>query len=304
MTRPPSGVLPGRVMLAFIIVTLIWGSTWLVIRGQLGVVAPAWSICYRFLIAAAAMFVYGAFARSPMRLDRAGIRLVSLIALTQFFLNYALVYHAEARVTSGVVAMIFALLIVPNALLARFFLGMPISRRFALGSIVSLVGLGFLFGHEVVHAASGGGPVALGIAMALVSVLVCGCANVLQASRPGRTLSPVPVMAWSMLIGSAMNALFGLVVAGAPTIDLDPAYLGGIVYLGLFGSAVTFPLYYLVIREMGPARAAYSSVLTPVIAMGLSTLFEGYRWSLAAVFGALLVLIGLLVALSARKPVA
>jgi drug/metabolite transporter (DMT)-like permease len=67
---------------------------------------------------------------------------------------------------------------------------------------------------------------------------------------------------------------------------------------------VTFPLYYLVIREMGPARAAYSSVLTPVIAMGLSTLFEGYRWSLAAAFGALLVLIGLLVALSARKPAA
>jgi drug/metabolite transporter (DMT)-like permease len=140
--------------------------------------------------------------------------------------------------------------------------------------------------------------------MALASVLACGCANVLQASRLGRALSPVPVMAWSMLIGSAMYALVGLVVAGAPTIDLDPAYLGGIVYLGLFGSAVTFPLYYLVIREMGPARAAYSSVLTPVIAMGLSTLFEGYRWSLAAVFGALLVLIGLLVALSARKPVA
>lgn len=304
MTDTPPGARPGRVVLAFIIVTVIWGSTWLVIRGQLGTVDPAWSICYRFLVAAAAMFAYGALARSPMRLNRAGIRLVSLIALTQFFLNYTLVYQAEARVTSGVVAMIFALLIVPNALLARLFLGMPVSRRFALGSLVSLVGLAFLFGHEIAHAAIGGGPVALGIGMALLGVMACGCANVLQASRIGRALSPVPVMAWSMLIGSGMNAVFALLVAGAPTIDLDPAYLGGIVYLGLFGSAVTFPLYYLVIREMGPARAAYSSVLTPVIAMGLSTMFEGYRWSPAAVVGALLVLVGLLVALSARKPAA
>lgn len=304
MTVLRPGAQPGRVVMAFAIVTIIWGSTWMVIRGQLGQVDPAWSICYRFLIAAGAMFAYGGLARVPLRLGGPAVRFVTLIALTQFLLNYSFVYQAELRVTSGVVATIFALLIVPNALLARIFLGMPISRRFVLGSIVSLAGMALLFGHEFASAAKGGDAVALGIVMALLGVLASACANVMQANALGRSLPPVPIMAWSMLIGAAMNGLLALIMAGAPTIDLDPAYVGGIVYLGLFGSAVTFPLYFFVIREIGPARAAYSSVLTPVIAMALSTMFEGYRWSLMAASGALLVLAGLLVALSARRPAA
>jgi drug/metabolite transporter (DMT)-like permease len=109
------------------------------------------------------------------------------------------------------------------------------------------------------------------------------------------------MLGWAMLIGAGLNAVFASVAIGPPTIDPRPAYIGGVLYLGLLGSAVTFPLYYYVIRTIGPARAAYSVVLVPVIAMLLSTLFEGYHWTATAVGGSLLALAGLIIALKAPR---
>ena len=85
-------------------------------------------------------------------------------------------------------------------------------------------------------------------------------------------------------------------------IDWSPHYVAGVLYLGLIASAVAFTLYFGMIRRIGPARAGYVNVLTPVLAMGLSTLFEGYRWSAQAVIGGVLVIAGLVVAMRARNP--
>jgi drug/metabolite transporter (DMT)-like permease len=79
-------------------------------------------------------------------------------------------------------------------------------------------------------------------------------------------------------------------------------YWVSLLYLSLIASALAFALYYHVIRAIGPARAAYSSVLIPILAMGLSTAFEHYRWSTAAVAGGILTLAGLLLALRAKRP--
>ena len=104
-----------------------------------------------------------------------------------------------------------------------------------------------------------------------------------------------------MLWGALGNALFAWISSGAPVFDPRPQYLWGIAYLGLIGSVVTFPLYTALIRDWGPGKAAYNGVLVPVVAMGLSTLFEGYRWSALAMGGAVLAMAGLLIALSGRK---
>ncbi|MDB5687791.1 MAG: EamA-like transporter family protein [Rhizorhabdus sp.] len=295
---------PGRVILAFIIVTLIWGSTWLVIHDQLAIVAPSWSICYRFLVGSAAMFAYSAAIGQPWRLGRGGLAFAGLIGFALFFVNFNFVYRAEAYVTSGVVAMVFALLIVPNSLFARIFLGTRIGAGFVVGSSISLVGMAMLFWHELAQAIGGGERVVLGIGFTLIGVVGASIANVMQASTRGRALPPAATLGWAMLIGAAINAAFALATAGPPTFDPRPAYLGGILYLGILGSAVTFPLYMFVIRQIGPARAAYSSVLTPVIAMALSTVFEGYRWSALAAAGAVLALAGLVVAIRERNPAA
>lgn len=291
-----------RVLVPFAIVTLIWGSTWLVIRDQLGVVPPSWSVTYRFLIAGAAMFAYTAWVRAPLLLPRHAIPFVAAFGVAQFMLNFNFVYRAELYVTSGLVAVIFALLIVPNAVLARIFLGQSLSRPFLAGSAVALVGIGLLFAHELEVSSAGRAAVATGIGFTLAGVLSASVANIMQGTDRAKALPMPTMLAWGMVIGTGIDAAYAFATQGPPVFEWRLGYVAGLLYLGLVASAFAFTLYFGVVRAIGPARAAYSSVLIPVIAMGLSTVFEGYVWSWEAALGGALALAGLVVALSARRP--
>ncbi len=289
-----------RGIVSFILITLIWGSTWLVIKDQISVVPSSWSVTWRFALAAAAMFLLAMIRRDPLRLDRAGTRLAMVIGVVQFGANFQFVYGAQHFLTSGLVAVFFALLLVPNAGLARIFLGAPISARFLAGSTVALSGIALLLLHEY-RMAPAGTSVPLGIAFCAGAVLCASVGNVLQASRLAQRQTALPLIAWSMLFGALANALFAVATVGPPGFDPRPQYLLGIAYLAIMGSVVTFPLYFALIRDWGPGKAAYNSVAVPVVAMALSTLFEGYRWSLLAGSGAILAMFGLLIALSGRN---
>ena len=297
-----TSLLQPRTLVPFLIITLIWGSTWLVIRDQLGVVPASWSVSYRFLIASVAMFLYAAVTRTSLAVPRAAWGTILLVGLPQFVLNFNLVYRAEAFITSGLVAVIFGLLLVPNALLARLFLGQSLSRPFIIGSAVALAGIGLLFAHELKLDGSDNSAVFAGIGLTLLAVLSASVANVAQALERARALPMPSLLAWGMAAGALVNAVYAWITTGPPVIDPRPSYLAGLVYLGLAASALAFLLYYRIIREIGAAQAAYSSVLVPIIAMALSTVFEGYRWSLVAAAGGVLTLVGLVWALSARRP--
>ncbi|GAO37911.1 hypothetical protein SCH01S_01_00740 [Sphingomonas changbaiensis NBRC 104936] len=298
--------LPGRVrahvLVPFIIITMIWGSTWLVIRDQLGVVPPSWSVTYRFLTAFAAMIVYALVTRTPLRIARGDWPLVLLVGVAQFVLNFNLVYRAEGYIASGLVAVVFALLLVPNAVLARIFLKQGLSRPFLYGSLVALFGIALLFAHELKLDGADNGAVFRGIGLTLLAVMCASVANVVQGTERARSLPVATLVAWSMAIGALADGAIAWVTTGPPVFDPRPGYIAGVLYLGLAASAVSFLLYYRIIREIGAARAAYSSVLIPILAMGFSTAFEGYRWSVTAALGGALTLAGLVVALSARKP--
>ena len=114
----------------FIIFTLVWSSTWIVIRDQLGVVPPQWSVAYRFAIAAVAMALVALWGGHSLKIDRGGLIAATVIGVTQFCVNFNSVYIAERFITSGVVATVFALLLIPNSLLAWAFLGQKPNRRF------------------------------------------------------------------------------------------------------------------------------------------------------------------------------
>lgn len=290
-----------RVAIPFIIVTMIWGSTWFVIHDQLAVVPISWSVTYRFTAGAIAMMAYAAATGVPLRLDARQHGMAALLGLAQFMLNFNFVYRAESYVTSGLVAVVYALLVVPNAILGRIFLGAKVSRAFLAGSLVAMIGIALLFRHEMAAAAAGPRAVAMGVGFSLAGVLSASAANIMQATPRARTVPILALLGWSMLWGALFDALWAFATAGAPVVEMRPAYWAGIAYLGVVGSAITFPLYFGVIRAIGPARAAYTSVLIPVIAMALSTLFEGYRWSVEAAMGGVLVLAGLVIALAARR---
>lgn len=299
-----SPMLNGRVLVPFIIATIIWGTTWIVIRGQLGTVPPTWSVAYRFAAGAIAMFIYARMTHAPLAIGRQGQLFATIFGFAQFVLNFNFVYRAEAYITSGLVAVLFALLIVPNALLGRAFLKQPLSFRFLAGSAVAVVGVGMLIAQELRADAAGTNETILGVVLTLLGVLSASVANVMQGTARAKAMAMAPTLAWGMVWGTAINAAYALATVGAPTIDTSAAYLAGVIYLGVFASAVAFTCYFIVIRAVGPARAAYSSVLTPIIAMVISTVLEDYQWSLLAAAGGVTALVGLLIALSARRPVA
>lgn len=290
------------VLVPFAICTLIWGSTWIVIRDQLGVVPPSWSVTYRFLVAGLAMAVWAGWRGERLRLDRRGWLFALALGLFQFCGNFNFVYRAEHFITSGLVAVIFALMIVPNAVLARIFLHQRIGRQLMLGSAISIAGVALLFVHEIRADPAGGAAVFAGIALTLGGVMSASTANIMQGTRTARAYPMATMLAVAMLLGATLNAGFAWALTGPPVMEWRAGYVLGVLYLGLAASALAFPLYFGVLRVIGPAKAAYSGVIVPVIAMLLSTAFEGYRWSLLAASGAMLAAVGLVVALAARRP--
>lgn len=300
-THPLGASQRARVALPFMVCTLVWSSTWLVIRTQLGIVPPSWSVAYRFVIACAAMMVYARLTGARLRLSPREHGLAAVYGVAQYCLNYYFVYLGERTVTSGLVAVAFALLVVPNALFAWIFLKQGLSRAFLLGSGVAMIGLMLLFSHELSAAPASRATILIGIGWSLAGVLFSSIANVMQGSRPARAI-PVPTLiAWGMAWGSLFNCAGAFALDGPPVLDPHPGYWIGTLFLALIGSALAFSCYFAVIRAIGPGRAAYSSVLSPVLAMLLSTVFEDYRWSVSAAAGCLLAIAGLVVALQARQ---
>ncbi|MBV9883801.1 MAG: DMT family transporter [Sphingomonadaceae bacterium] len=290
-----------RILLPFLLITLIWSSTWIVIKGQLGEVPPIWSVSYRFLLSAAAMFALARIAGVRVGLDRRGHALAALLGLLQFVLNYNLVYAAELYVTSGLVAVVFALLIVPNAALARLFFGLRVGGRFLLGSAVALAGVALLFVQEVRAAGPAPQAVLLGLGFTLGGVLAASCANVMQLSESMKTRSIAAMLGWAMLYGGLGDAALAWALYGRPVFPHRMDYWLELLYLSVIASALAFWLYYRIIRAVGPARAAYSSVMIPIVAMAISTFAEAYAWSALAIAGGLLAIAGLVIALGSRR---
>src|SRR5438067_13848805 len=159
------------VTLPFIIFTLIWGSTWIVIHGQIGPVPPQWSVTYRFGIAATAMTILALVKGDNLRLGRGGLAAAVFLGFTQFCISFNAVYLAERHITSGVVATIFALLLIPSSLLAWAFLGQRPSNRFAWSSLVAVAGIVLLFVHEMRAHVADRAQVAAGIGLTFVGML-------------------------------------------------------------------------------------------------------------------------------------
>ena len=296
----PSMLQP-RILLPFLLITLIWSSTWIVIKDQLGTVPPAWSVTYRFVVAGAAMFAWAAASGAGLRIGRRGHLYAALFGVPQFCLNFNFVYAAEHHVTSGLVATVFALLMVPNSALAWLFLKQKATRGFIAGSAIACVGVALLFLQEMRASPVPAGQVLLGIGLTVLGVLSASTANILQASRGLAERPLASLLAWGMVYGVVADALFALAVAGPPVIQVRPAYWLGLFYLGLVASALAFPLYFSVMRTVGPGKAAYTSVLVPILAMALSTAFESYRWSALAAAGGLVAIAGLVIALRSRE---
>ncbi|MCP5395589.1 MAG: DMT family transporter [Sphingomonadaceae bacterium] len=297
---PPHALLRPRIVFPFLLVACIWGSTWFVITGQIGEVSAHWAVAYRFALATPAMFALAMVMRHKLAMPRRAQGLALAMGLFQFCGNFTFVYLSELHLTSGIVALMIGMMLVPNAILGRLLLGQEITARFVVGSGIALAGIALLLVNEA-QSAPLGGNVALGAGLALVAMLAASIANVIQAGPAGRDVPLVTLLAWAMLYGTLLDAALAYMLAGPPVFPARASFWLGTAWLALAGSVVTFPLYYGLVRQLGAGRAAYNGVLVVVIAMVISTLFEGYRWTALAAAGAVLAMTGLVIALRARQ---
>ncbi|MBX7541435.1 DMT family transporter [Qipengyuania sphaerica] len=302
MTAQSGGesLLAPKNLAAFLLVSVIWGGTWLVIRDQISTVPASWSITWRFIVAALGMFALARFRGEPLGLPREGWRWALALGLFQFCLNFSFVYNAEKFITSGLVAVMFALLVVPNAILGKVVLGQRITGAFVIGSSIAAVGVAMLFAQEYRASPATLAEVLTGAGLTVGGILAASAANIVQAMEGAKRQPLLTLLAWSMVTGVLLNAVFAFATQGPPQFDTRPGYSLGILYLGLAGSVITFPLYYGLVRKVGAGQAAYSSVIVPIVAMVLSTLFEGFVWGPLPAAGAAITLIGMVVAMRGR----
>jgi len=283
--------------LPFLLAVTIWGSTWYVIKDQISLASPSWTVVARFVIAAAGMIVLALVRGESLRLPRETLPIAVFIALTQFCLNFQFVCRAQESLTSGIMATLMAVMMIPAAIFARIAFKTPIDRRFAIGSAVALVGIGLLLLKEY-RAAPPGAPIVAGLGYGSAAVLSAAAGSVAQLGRRARETAAVPLIAWSMTIGALVNLVFALINEGLPPLHLPARFWGGALYLGIIGSVVPFPIFVGLIRRVGAGRAAYVNVAIPLVAMAVSTVLEQYHWTALAMGGAALSLGGMAIAMS------
>jgi len=282
---------PASDWLLFLAPSFIWGTTWFAIKFQLGVVAPEVSVAYRF--GAAALLLLGWCALRGVGL-RFGLRehaSFALLGVLQYALNYVCVYRSEEVLTSGLVALVFGLLVLFNLVGARILFRTAVPLPVVAGAALGLAGVALVIWPDVAQLGARPGQ-AWGVALALVGTISASAGN-LWSQRLYRGGAPVaPSTAWSMLYGAVAVALT-CAIGGVPfAFDGSARYVLSLGYLAIFGSIFAFIAYLTLIRRIGAGRSGYTAVLIPVLAMATSTLFEGYRWTFLAAVGMALVVAG------------
>lgn len=290
-------------LLLFATTVLIWGSTWIAIALQVGPVPVMVSVFYRFALAGtvylALLAVLGRL-RLPGRRDQPWI---VAQALCLFCLNFLCFYAAAGHIPSGLLSVVFSLASIFNAVNARIFFGDAISGRTVLAAVLGAGGVALLFGGDLAQAEGAGA--LRGLALAGLGTMFFSLGNMVSRRNSAAGLPPSIATAWGMGYGAL--ALAGLIwLTGTPMVaPPDGRYLAGLLYLALPGSVLAFTTYLLMVARIGTSRAAYATVLFPIVALALSTLFEGYVWHWTGFLGLGLAMLGNVVmfARPPRKPV-
>lgn len=284
----------------YLITALIWGSTWLAITFQLGEVPPELSIAYRFGLASAVLVLYSLLRRLSLRFSLRQHGYIALQGLFLFSLNYILVYMAELYLTSGLVAVIFSTIVIMNVLFGALLLGNPIRPRVILGAVLGLAGLVLVFWPELSQFNLNRERI-LGAGLAFAGSASASLGNIASARNQRAGLPVVQVNALGMGYGALFMALL-VVLRGSPLrFEASAPYVLSLLYLSIFGSVVAFGSYLTLLGHIGPDRAVYVMVLFPIIALALSTLFEGMAWSPLPLVGVGMVLLGNLFVLQRRR---
>lgn len=275
----------------YVVTVLIWGSTWLAIEFQLGVVAPEVSIVYRYASASALLFGWCLLRGKPLGFPARSHVWFVLLGFLLFCLNYILTYRAQIHVTSALCAIVFSSMLWMNILLAKLLFGVRASRAVQGGAIIGVCGIVVLFAPQIGEL-SLTDAVFYGSILAALGAFSASCGNMVSQKAQALQLPIVQSNAWGMFYGASITTVYAIVQGYEFSFDPSPGYVISLGYLSVFGSIIAFGAYLTLLGRIGAHKAGYAMVLFPVVALILSTLFEGLEIDASIVVGTLLVLAG------------
>jgi drug/metabolite transporter (DMT)-like permease len=269
----------------FWICVLTWGTTWYAITFQIGHVAPEVGVALRFALAGAV--VLGLCAGNGMQL-RFNIRDHALLALQGSFLygvSYVCVYHAERHVVSGLVAVGYSASPLVTGLGAHALFGLRVTARFLLGGVLGLIGVALMFWPEFGRTGNNANA-ALGALFTVVAVLLSAVGSLAASRNRSRGLPFWPALGYGMLYGAAVAAIVALLQGQSFAMPAVLSFWASLLYLALAGSVLTFACFLTLQERIGPGPTGSIGVMTPLLALVVSMVFEAFRPDLLTLTGA------------------
>ncbi|MDD4973997.1 MAG: EamA family transporter [Bacteriovorax sp.] len=281
----------------FIICSLIWGTTWLVIKFQIDSTSPVVGVFYRFLLAAILMFVFNHFiTKKPLSYPLKNHVFFLLQGIFNFSFNYILTYIAEQKMSSGLVALTFTSLVYFNMLGLRLWFKKPISKNVFLGGLMGAFGITLLFWKEILDFNAGIGPVA-GILIGIIATFFASTGNMFAYKNHLLKIPVIIFNSYGMLYGALCTLVIGLVRHENFAMPTSLSFICSLLYLAVFGSVIAFWAYQTLVGNLGADRAAYTSVIAPMIAVIVSSIFEDVRFTPLIVGGIIFCLLGNIISL-------
>ena len=276
----------------YTLTVLVWGTSWLAMTFQLGVVAPEVSVVYRFAIAAAVLVPFCLLTRRPMVFSPRDHAFMAMQGVFLFSTNFFLIYLGARYLTSGLVSVGFSTIIIMNILGSRLLFATRVTPGMIAGASLGIGGMVLLFWPELV-AFDLSREGSRGLILVLAGTSSAACGMLTSAWNQGKRGLPVmQTNAYGMIYGALFATLLVLLRGSRFDFDPSPDYVLSLLYLAIGASVFGFWSYLTLVGRIGAGRAAYSSVLFPVVALTLSTWFEDYRWTAMGALGVALVLCG------------
>lgn len=291
-------------LILFIITAVIWGSTWLGIKFQLGTVMPLWSLVYRFSLASLVLGAYCLLFRYSFRFDARQHGWIILQALFIYCTNYILFYMASHYFVSGIVSIIFAGIIVLNIINGRIFLGNQIRPQVVVGSFIGIAGLVCIVWAEVLRLEGQDTQFIIeGLALSIAGTISASLGQIIVVANGRRGIPLIQSNALGYGYGAILMMLIALFLGHEASFDPSWTYTGSLLFLAVFGTVIAFLAYLTLIKRIGADKGAYVFIFTPIIAMALSSLFEDFPWSNQVIVGIILAVIGNILVMTKKFPV-
>jgi drug/metabolite transporter (DMT)-like permease len=284
----------------YALIVFLWGTSWIALHLQLGVVAPEVSLVWRFAVAALVMLGWTVLTGERLRFGfNAHLRFAAL-GLTIFSSNFVLFYYGGLSTPSGLLAVVFSLASVFNILLGAIVFGDRPSGRILVAALLGFAGVGAMFWPQL-SGTTLTGPALHGLLLCIGGTVSFCLGNIISVSNQRRGLPIASATTWGMIYGTLFLTLLSLARGQAFILEPTAAYLGSLAWSAIMSSVFAFAAYMTLLGRIGADRTGYSTVMYPVVALAISTVFEGYVWTAPAIAGLALVIIGNLLVLTRSR---